>query len=179
MRHTLTIAAAITVLTLSLAACSSSDTGSPAPATSSTSAAVKTSAPAADTAGAASEAFETVSAAVPAAKLTTTVTASNDPNHLLGRPHQYTSKITFTDSRINTDDVSGLKKDDALRGGAIEVFGTEADAQARADYIQNVTKSLPILAEYDFVHGPVLVRVSHYLTPAQAGEYDKAAADLG
>ena len=33
--------------------------------------------------------------------------------------------------------------------------------------------------EYDFVHGNVLVRVSHYLTPEQAAGYDKAAATFG
>lgn len=32
------------------------------------------------------------------------------------------------------------------------------------------------LAEYDYVHDTVLVRVSHYLTPDQAAEY-KAAVD--
>jgi hypothetical protein len=159
MRHILATTV-IAALTLSLTACSGSAGSTAAPVT-------------------ASAAFQTVSARVATAKLTTTVTADNDPNHLLGRPHQYTSKVTFSDSRIDASDVSGLKKDDALRGGAIEVFGSNADAKTRAAYIQEVTKSLPILAEYDFVHGVVLVRVSHYLTPKQAAGYDKAAADLG
>lgn len=35
---------------------------------------------------------------------------------------------------------------------------------------------MPALAEYNFVHGTILVRVSHSLTPAQAAAY-KAAVD--
>lgn len=36
-----------------------------------------------------------------------------------------------------------------------------------------------MLAEYDFVSGTVLIRVSHYLTPTQAADYKAAAAALG
>ncbi|MEU6146562.1 hypothetical protein ABZ848_40230 [Streptomyces sp. NPDC047081] len=75
------------------------------------------------------------------------VAAANDPNHLLGRPGQYTSKVTFTDSRIKAGDVSGTEKGAVERGGA--------------------------------VHGTVLVRVSHYLTPEQAAEYKAATNSLG
>jgi len=59
------------------------------------------------------------------------------------------------------------------------VFATATDATARAAYIQTVTNTLPAAAEYDFVHGTVLIRVSHYLTPAQAADYDKAGSQLG
>ncbi|MFE9601990.1 hypothetical protein [Streptomyces hokutonensis] len=104
------------------------------------------------------------------------MTAANDPNHLLGRPGQYTSKVTFTDSRIKAADVEGTDKGDVERGGAIEVFGDPSGAQARAKYIQTIAKSLPAVAEYDYVRGPVLVRVSHYLTPTQAAAY-KATLD--
>lgn len=124
----------------------------------------------------ATNAFKQLSAAVSSAKLSGAVTADNDPNHLLGRPNQYTSKVTFTDSRIKAADVEYTKPGDVDRGGAVEVFGSAADAQARAKYIQAVTKSMPALAEYDYVHGSVLVRVSHYLTPDQAATY-KGALD--
>lgn len=116
---------------------------------------------------------------IPTAKLSGTVTAANDPDHLLGRPNQYTSKVTFSDSRIKAADVEGTSKGDVTRGGEIEVFADPAAAAARAKYIQAVTKSMPALAEYDYVHGTVLVRVSMLLTPAQAGEYKKAADSLG
>ncbi|GHE76355.1 hypothetical protein GCM10018782_57530 [Streptomyces griseoaurantiacus] len=113
------------------------------------------------------------------AKLSGTVTAANDPNHLLGRPNQYTSKVTFTDARIKAADVSGTEKGAVERGGAIEVFANSSAAQARAKYIQAVTKSMSALAEYDYVHGAVLVRVSHFLTPDQAAAYKSAANGIG
>jgi hypothetical protein len=166
MRRTLT-ATATALLLAGLAACSSS----PKPA-------VGAQADAASQPLTASTALQQIAAAVPSVKLSGTVTAANDPNHLLGRPNQYTSKTTFTDSRIKAADVSGTKQGDVERGGAIEVFGSPGDAQARAKYIQAVTKSLPALAEYDYVHGTVLVRVSHYLTPAQAAGYENAAGGL-
>lgn len=127
----------------------------------------------------ASTAFTAIAAKVPTAKLSGTVTAANDPDHLLGRPNQYTSKITFTDSRIKASEVTDSSKGSVDLGGEIEVFADPASAQARKKYIQAVTKSISALAEYDYVHGSVLVRVSHYLTPAQAGEYKAVAANLG
>ncbi|MDX3245854.1 hypothetical protein [Streptomyces sp. ME18-1-4] len=171
MNKTLTATATALILCATLAACSNSET------TSSTDAADKAAASSKPVT--ASTAFTQISATVSTAKLSGTVTADNDPNHLLGRPNQYTSKITFTDSRIKASDVEGTKKGDVERGGAIEVFADPASAAARAKYIQAVTQSLPALAEYDYVHGTVVVRVSHYLTPAQAGEYKTAADGLG
>jgi hypothetical protein len=35
-------------------------------------------------------------------------TAADDPNHLLGRPHGYTSKTAFADSRVPADEVEYL-----------------------------------------------------------------------
>lgn len=123
-------------------------------------------------------AFASISGKISSAKLSGTVTAENDPNHLLGRPNQYTSKVTFTDSRVKASDVSGTEKGDVERGGAIEVFANPTDAEARAKYIQAVTKSMPAFTEYDYVHGTVVIRVSHYLTPTQAASYKTAAAHL-
>jgi hypothetical protein len=171
---------AITALTaialLTLAACSSND--SPNADTTTTAAAGKT-APAAGQPLTAADAFTKISATVKDAKLSGTVTAENDPNHLLGRPGQYTSKVTFTDSHIKASDVVDSSKGSVDLGGAVEVFADPAAATARAKYIQAVTKSLPALAEYDYVHGTVLVRVSHYLTPTQAAGYKSAANGLG
>ncbi|WP_329190574.1 hypothetical protein [Streptomyces sp. NBC_01428] len=126
----------------------------------------------------ATRAFTEVANKVASAKLSGTVTAENDPNELLGRPHQYTSKVTFSDSRISADDLTGTDKGDVSRGGAIESFATAADAEARAKYIQSVTKSMSALAEYDYAHGTVVVRVSHYLTPKQAAAYKTATNGL-
>lgn len=127
----------------------------------------------------AASAWTTIHAAISTSSFNQTVTAANDGNHLLGRPHQYTSAVKFKDSRVKGDDIVASDKYDVSWGGGIEVFDSKADAEARAKYIQAVTKNLPMFGEYDYVHGKVLVRVSHYLTPAQAKEYDKAAASLG
>lgn len=173
-----TLAVAIALTAVALAGCSSSKTSTPAAAPPVASAQPAAPSPAAKAVDAA-QAVSALTKTVTAAKTGTTITADTDPNSLLGRPGQYTSKVTFTDSRVKASDVDGLKPDDVQRGGAVEVFASASDAQTRASYIQTVTKSLPAAAEYDYVHGTVLVRVSHYLTPAQAGDYDKAAANLG
>jgi hypothetical protein len=173
MNKTLTLTSAALLLA-TLAACSSSSdstTDSAGKSGGTTSAVSKPLT--------ASTAFTKLSGTVATAKLSGTVTADNDPNHLLGRPNQYTSKVTFTDGRIKEADVEGTKEGDVERGGAVEVFADPAAATARAKYIQAVTQSLPALAEYDYVHGTVLVRVSHYLTPEQAGQYKAAADKLG
>ena len=171
MNRTLATAALATALLTGLTACSNSTSSS------SSSSSQKPGAPASKPLTA-NTAFASISGKVSSAKLSGTVTAENDPNHLLGRPNQYTSKVTFTDSRIKAADVAGTEKGDVERGGAIEVFGSPADAAARAKYIQAVTKSMPALTEYDYVHGTVLIRVSHYLTPAQAASYKTAAVHL-
>ncbi|MFE4857325.1 hypothetical protein [Streptomyces sp. NPDC056670] len=124
-------------------------------------------------------AFKAIAASVKTAKLGSTVTAENDGNHLLGRPNQYTSKITFTDIRIKATDTQGLKPGDVSYGGSIETFTNNNDATTRAKYIQTVTKGVPALGEYDYVHGPHLIRISRLLTPAQAKEYDTAGTKLG
>lgn len=46
------------------------------------------------------------------------------------------------------------------------------------DDIQSFGKQTPILAEYDYVAGGVLVRVSKQLTPTQAKEYETALAAI-
>ncbi|MFE9844719.1 hypothetical protein [Streptomyces goshikiensis] len=151
---------------LLLAGCSSPTSGDSKPQPASPS----TASPAAN----ASSAYKALAAAVPSATGSAPVTAESDPNHLLGRPGQYTSKITFKDGRIKPDDTQGVEAGDVSLGGAIEAFASAADAQTRATYIQTVTKGMPALAEYDYVHGATLVRVSRLLTPEQAGEYKTA-----
>ncbi|MGQ5640901.1 MULTISPECIES: hypothetical protein [unclassified Streptomyces] len=176
MNKTLTTTAVAAVLLASLTACSS---GSSSPSQQTSNGKPGTSAaPAASKPLTASTAFAKLSAKVSMAHLSDVVTAANDSNHLLGRPNQYTSKVAFTDSRIKAADVTDPSKGSVDLGGSIEVFATPADAKARATYIQTIAKSMPAVAEYDYVHGTVLVRVSHYLTPAQAAAYKTAANAL-
>jgi hypothetical protein len=92
------------------------------------------------------------------------LTPASDPNHLLGRPGGYTSKTTFADSRITGQSGTGVSA-----GGEVEVFATNAQAIARARYIQRLVQAAPLLgAEYDNVAGPALPRVPGILTPAEA-----------
>jgi hypothetical protein len=97
-------------------------------------------------------------------------TAENDPNTLLGRPGQYIAKANFVETALG----SGSSLFDIAEGGSIEVFETTELAQGRADYITGIIAANPILVEYDFINGPVLLRVSGVLTPDQAAVYDQA-----
>jgi hypothetical protein len=116
---------------------------------------------------------------IPSVSLTKTFTAQDDPNKLLGRPNQYTSKTAFADSRVSKE---GLPDDvtQVDHGGGVEVFPDESAANARKEFIQTAGKSLGgLIAEYDYVKGGVLVRVSSKLTPEQAQEYEAALKAIG
>ena len=48
-------------------------------------------------------------------------------------------------------------------------------AEGRAEYIQGVLKNNSMLgAEYDYLRGPVLVRVTGNLSPSKARDYERA-----
>jgi hypothetical protein len=103
-----------------------------------------------------------------------TYDASNDPNHLLGRPGQYTSKVNFADTRLPA--ASGL---DVSGGGSVEAFSSLSDAQTRAAYLATVTGALGALGgEYDYRSGTVVLRLGFELTPDQAQQYASQLAAL-
>ncbi len=120
--------------------------------------------------------IQTIIATLKAANLpiaeTVIYTAETDPNKLLGRPNQYVAKANWHDSRLPTPE--DPNQPDVSDGGGIEIFMDNEGAKRRADYIQELGKSMPFLVEYDYVRGPILLRVSGKLTPAQAEEYKKA-----
>lgn len=102
-------------------------------------------------------------------------TAATDPNHLLGRPGGYLSKAGFADTRINPKDAKDDSPGAVDLGGDIEVFADAAGANARADYIRKAMAAMPMLGtQYEYVSGPVLLRLSQVLTPDQAAAYKKA-----
>jgi hypothetical protein len=176
-RTTLTLLAA-GLLAATAACSSSSSTASPATAPTSAAAAGTAAAPAASAspkpaqpaAQDAAAIAAKIKQAVPTAKTVTVITADTDSNHLMGKPHQYTSAAHIVDTRTDST-TSGIDS-----GATVEVFANEADAKARHDYIDAIGKAQPIFAEQDFLHGQVLVRVAKALTAAQAAEYDKAAS---
>jgi hypothetical protein len=112
-------------------------------------------------------------------RITVVFTAATDPNHRLGRPNQYTSKASFSDRRVPSSDTVGDTKGSVDFGGSVEVFPNASEAKARAAYIQSVLKADPMLGtEYDYLNGPVLLRVSQYLTPSEAHTYKVALGKI-
>jgi hypothetical protein len=110
------------------------------------------------------------------ASLTTVFTAETDPDKLLGRPGGYLSKTEFADSRIKADPAA---PDGMNRGGSVEVFADTNGATKRREYLETTRNTMPILgSEYDYQGGPILVRVSHELTPDQAAEYKTALDNI-
>jgi hypothetical protein len=98
-------------------------------------------------------------------------TASNDPNKLLGRPGEYTSKVNFVDTRVKESVSSSI---DVTNGGSVEVFSNAKDAKTRYAYVSNIAKSSPMFSEYDYLDKNVVLRVSTDFTPTQAKAYDSA-----
>ena len=96
-------------------------------------------------------------------------TAETDPERLLGRPGQYTSKVTFSDRRLARGGGSEAATVDA--GGAVEVFAAPAHAARRAQRLAAAPRP-PFL----FRRGPVLVQVSPQLGRKAAVGYDAALA---
>lgn len=92
-------------------------------------------------------------------------TEETDPNHLLGRPGQYTAKLNFIDSRYKN-------KGDGF--GTVEVFKNQDDLNRRYDYVDQLGKQTSLALMYQYKHGNLLMRLDHALTPTQAKEYEAA-----
>lgn len=117
----------------------------------------------------------------------TTYDEKTDPNLLLGRPNGYKSKALVNDTlAIQTaydnaevsdfQTIEEFEKDNYLLGVDVEVFETHSLAKKRMDYLQSL--SAPLVYEYDYLQGATLMRVSGYLTPEQAKQYEKALNDM-
>lgn len=100
-------------------------------------------------------------------------TAETDPNELLGRPGQYTSKANFRDTRL----AEQFGDFDPGDGGSIEVFPDVAGARGRSEYVQTLGQIFSPTAEYHFIEENVLLRLSHRLLPEQAEAYEEAFRD--
>jgi serine/threonine-protein kinase len=108
----------------------------------------------------------------------TVFTAATDPNHLLGREGGYISKVEWVDPAAVSAGAGRPTSDDRFDtsfGGSIEVYPSSAGAQARDRYLKVIAKADPALADgYDYVAGTAILRLSGYLTPAQARRYHAA-----
>jgi hypothetical protein len=81
----------------------------------------------------------------------TVYTAVTDPNHLLGRQGEYTSKVEWSAG----GETSG-----------IEAFADVADAQLRYSYLRAFRP--PIGDGYDYLYRAAILRLASFYTPAQA-----------
>jgi hypothetical protein len=103
-------------------------------------------------------------------------TPSTDPNHEMGRQGGYTSKVAWQDRRAVKAGAANPSSDPGGTefGGGIEVFPTAASAQARYEYLRGFQP--PFGDGYDLLTGTAILRLSQYLTPAQAHSYKMAFA---
>lgn len=85
----------------------------------------------------------------------TVYTATTDPNHLLGRQGEYTSKVIWGQDRGNGNVFS-----------SIEVFPDAADARLRYAYLRAFRP--PIGDGYDYLYRAAILRLASIYTPAQA-----------
>ncbi len=102
-------------------------------------------------------------------------TADTDPNHQLGQPGQYISKTNFVDSRIASINsnfaYSGSGDIPVVSGGSVEVFANTTDAQTRYSFLES---SMGVFAEYAYIDGLAVLRLSPALSTEQAAAYDTA-----
>jgi hypothetical protein len=97
----------------------------------------------------------------------------NDPDQLLGRPGQYTSKVNFTDTTQKENE-----KVEIVNGGTVEVFDNNNDAKNRFNQVSKIAASASIYDEYDYVQGKVLLRLSKNLPSNHAMKYQDALKKL-
>ncbi len=98
-------------------------------------------------------------------------TAVTDPNHELGRQGGYTSKVAWQDPRAASQDAGDTRGSIGL-GGGIEAFPPAPGARARYEYLRGFQP--PFGDGYDYLDGTAILRLSQYLTPAQARAYKAA-----
>jgi hypothetical protein len=101
-----------------------------------------------------------------------TYNEENDPNKILGRPHQYISKSKF--------EIVGIEQFDEEEptGGTIEVFENEEDMKNRKEYVDAISASASIFAEYSYGKGYALLRISNEVTPTEAKKFEEAFLEI-
>ncbi|MCQ1954152.1 hypothetical protein [Arthrobacter sp. zg-Y238] len=144
-------------------------TGTTAPATPA--AAPGTSAPADDAAHplTAITIAQRLQAAVPTITSVIEVTEANDSTGSIGQPGKYTSAAWIADTG------AAATENSVVGGAVVEVFASEGEAQDRLYALQQHISMGPAFnAEYHYLQGTVLLRVSGALSPEQAALYEQA-----
>lgn len=96
------------------------------------------------------------------------VTEETDVNAMLGKDGGYTSCIYFGVSSIDASEVSGdtIVEKGTDAGGAIEVYATLEDAEARCEYLSEYENTFLYSGSYAIV-GTMVIRTSYKLTPQE------------
>ena len=144
---------------VSLAACGSSGFPQSAPGAPTSASASAAAFPAASAVQSSSPAVSSSTICGPAGAVArrmgieniTVYTAVTDPNHLLGRQGEYTSKVEWSAD----GEISG-----------IEAFADAPDAQLRYAYLRAFRP--PIGDGYDYLYRAAILRLASIYTPAQA-----------
>lgn len=103
------------------------------------------------------------------------VTEDHDPNNRLGKQGGYIGCIYFRDSQVDQSTLSvNCDREDVVDvgtqgGGAVEIFNTTEEAEARNMYIANFDGTF-IDPGSHYVYGTVLIRTSEKLTGSQQQE---------
>lgn len=95
-----------------------------------------------------------------------------DPNKLLGRPGQYTSKADAGDTRHPELDPT---KTCVV---CVEVYPDAAGARARKAEVDRITAAAAFLLEYTYAEGPVCLRQDHALLPSESAAYEAALKQI-
>lgn len=113
-------------------------------------------------------------AGMPVERVTDYTRHEQDPDRLLGRAGGYRSKAAFEDSRVDGGAVASNDPGSVGLGGVVEVFDSAAAARSRAMSLRQDAYGVPSRAEYHYLAGPVLLRISSYLQRDEADEYGAA-----
>lgn len=99
---------------------------------------------------------------------TQAVTKDLDPDQLLGKEGGYSACVYFTVSSIDASTVPGntIAEKGTDAGGAIEVYATVEEAQARCDYLSGFDGTILYSGSYAIV-GTMVIRTSYKLENAQ------------
>lgn len=110
---------------------------------------------------------------------TQAVTKSDNPDGLLDKEHGYTGCLYFTVKDIDPSKVKGKtivdKGTDA--GGAIEIYATREDAEARDEYLTDFDKDPVLDSGSHTVLGKMVIRTSYKLDGEKQMKLNKAIID--
>lgn len=120
-------------------------------------------------------AAEAIQAAIPEVTTLIALTEDNDTNNLIGRPNGYVAATVLVDSRISNVNPCSIADAGVDCGATVEQWPDENAAQKRAEYIQQVRATVPLVGqEWTTVKDSLVLRVTGELKPSDAEAYKTA-----